>query len=117
MYCQLNYGATNSASLTFFIYSRFAATVRLLNGNLGIQMNNPSVVVSILSGESMQLNEFDIRDVKTEFNLYVESQSQAQQQNHLKPLDEASGEILNNNGNLEMQQSTRHLSCNLRYLI
>ncbi|XP_037029300.1 signal transducer and activator of transcription 5A-like isoform X2 [Bradysia coprophila] len=72
--------------------TRFAATVRLLTVNLGIQMNNPSVVVSILS----------------------ESQSQAQQQNHLKPLDEASGEILNNTGNLEMQQSTRHLSCNLR---
>lgn len=30
---------------------RFAATVRLLLANVGIQLNNPSVCVSILSGK------------------------------------------------------------------
>lgn len=43
-----------------------------------------------------------------------EAQAQAQQQNHSTPLTEASGEILNNTGNLELQQATRHLTCNLR---
>ncbi|XP_037041739.1 signal transducer and transcription activator-like [Bradysia coprophila] len=38
---------------------------------------------------------------------------QARQQHHLKPSDETSGEIINNTGNLEMQQSTQRLSCNL----
>lgn len=37
-----------------------------------------------------------------------------QQNNNTKALDETSGEILNNEGNLEIQQSSRHLSCNLR---
>lgn len=44
----------------------------------------------------------------------TEVQAQAQQQNHSTPLTEASGEILNNTGNLELQQATRHLTCNLR---
>lgn len=44
----------------------------------------------------------------------TEAQAQAQQQNHSTPLTEASGEILNNTGNLELQQATRHLTCNLR---
>lgn len=44
----------------------------------------------------------------------TETQAQAQQQNHSTPLTEASGEILNNTGNLELQQATRHLTCNLR---
>lgn len=44
----------------------------------------------------------------------VEAQAQAQQQNHSTPLAEASGEILNNTGNLELQQATKHLTCNLR---
>lgn len=48
------------------------------------------------------------RQIKTE------AQAQAQQQNHSTPLTEASGEILNNTGNLELQQATRHLTCNLR---
>lgn len=38
------------------------------------------------------------------------------QQTQLKSLDEASGEILNNNGNLEIQQQSRHLTCHLRYV-
>ncbi|KAG4070406.1 hypothetical protein HA402_006548 [Bradysia odoriphaga] len=74
---------------------RFSATVRLLTTEF--LKNNPSVVVSILSGKSMSL------DVN-------ESMCQA---HHLKPSDESSGEILNNTGNLEMQPSTQHLSCNL----
>lgn len=37
-----------------------------------------------------------------------------QQSSNTKALEEASGEILNNTGNLEMQQSSRHLTCNLR---
>lgn len=44
----------------------------------------------------------------------TETQAQAQQQNHSSPLSESSGEILNNTGNLELQQATRHLTCNLR---
>lgn len=72
--------------------TRFAATVRLLTANVGIQLNNPSVTVSILS----------------------ESQAQLQQNNNTKALEEASGEILNNTGTLEQQQSTRQLTCNLR---
>ncbi|XP_055323870.1 signal transducer and activator of transcription 5B-like isoform X1 [Sitodiplosis mosellana] len=72
--------------------TRFAATVRLLLANVSIHLNNPFVTVSILS----------------------EAQAQAQQQNHSSPLAEASGEILNNTGNLELQQATRHLTCNLR---
>lgn len=48
------------------------------------------------------------------FSSNTEAQAQAQQQNHSSPLAEASGEILNNTGNLELQQATRHLTCNLR---
>lgn len=48
------------------------------------------------------------------FTVPTEAQAQAQQQNHSSPLAEASGEILNNTGNLELQQATRHLTCNLR---
>lgn len=44
----------------------------------------------------------------------TEQQAQAQQQNHSSPLTETSGEILNSTGNLELQQATRHLTCNLR---
>lgn len=44
----------------------------------------------------------------------AESQAQVQQQNHSSPLVETSGEILNNNGNLELQPASRHLTCNLR---
>lgn len=45
---------------------------------------------------------------------FLENQSQIQQQNHSKPLDDTSGEILNNTGNLEIQQANRHLTCNFR---
>lgn len=44
----------------------------------------------------------------------TESQAQAQQVNHSSPLTDQSGEILNNTGNLELNQATRHLTCNLR---
>lgn len=71
---------------------RFSATVRFLPANLGIHLQNPSVVVSILS----------------------ESQAQEQQQNYRVSLTKSSGEILNNTGNLDIQQSKRHFSCCLR---
>lgn len=72
----------------------FSATVRLLLANASIHLNNPLVSVTILS----------------------EVQAQAQQKNHTSPLQDASGEILNHTGNLELQQSTRHLTCNLRFV-
>lgn len=43
----------------------------------------------------------------------LESQAQ-QQQSHSTPIAESSGEILNNTGNLELQATSRQLSCNLR---
>lgn len=59
----------------------FSATVRLLTGNLGIQMNNPSIVVSFLS---------------------TTLQSKHKPENC---------EILNNIGKFDIQPSTNHLSC------
>lgn len=76
------------------ITKNFTATVRLLTANLGTQLKNPKVVVSILS----------------------ESQAQEQQQHYHMPLSKSSGEILNNTGNLDIQQSTRHFSCCLKHM-
>lgn len=44
----------------------------------------------------------------------TENQAQLQQTSNAKALEECSGEILNNTGNLEIQQASRHLACNLR---
>lgn len=99
---------------------RFAATVRLLLANVSIHLNNPYVTVSILSGKLHFKREYDfcIDKILTfhycVINGWPEAQAQAQQQNHSSPLAEASGEILNSTGNLELQQATRHLTCNLR---
>lgn len=70
----------------------FAATVRILTPSLVMQLKNPSVVVSILS----------------------ESQSQEQQQNYHMSLAKSCGEIQNNTGSLDIQQSTKYSTCCLR---
>ncbi|XP_059610175.1 signal transducer and activator of transcription 5A-like isoform X2 [Phlebotomus argentipes] len=73
--------------------TRFTATVRLLVGpKLNIQMNSPSVRVSIVS----------------------ESQAQHVQQSNQYSEALASGEILNNSGTLEYQQATNQVSVSFR---
>ncbi|XP_052865654.1 signal transducer and transcription activator-like [Anopheles cruzii] len=72
--------------------TRFAATVRLLVGNtLNIKMVNPQVKVSIIS------------------------EAQAQQTQQLNKASEQScGEIMNNIGNLEYNETTKQLSVSFR---
>ncbi|XP_055677197.1 signal transducer and activator of transcription 5A-like isoform X1 [Lutzomyia longipalpis] len=73
--------------------TRFTATVRLLVGpKLNIQMNSPSVRVSIVS----------------------ETQAQHVQQSNQYSEALASGEILNNSGTLEYQQATNQVSVSFR---
>ncbi|XP_053682004.1 signal transducer and transcription activator isoform X2 [Sabethes cyaneus] len=72
--------------------TRFAATVRLLIGNtLNIRMSNPVVRVSIIS----------------------EAQAQATQQSN-KASEQSCGEIMNNTGNLEYNETTKQLSVSFR---
>ncbi|XP_055526067.1 signal transducer and transcription activator isoform X2 [Wyeomyia smithii] len=72
--------------------TRFAATVRLLIGNtLNIRMSNPLVRVSIIS----------------------EAQAQATQQSN-KASEQSCGEIMNNTGNLEYNETTKQLSVSFR---
>ncbi|XP_062539475.1 signal transducer and transcription activator-like isoform X2 [Armigeres subalbatus] len=71
--------------------TRFAATVRLLIGNtLNIRMSNPLVRVSIIS-----------------------AQAQATQQSN-KASEQSCGEIMNNTGNLEYNETTKQLSVSFR---
>ncbi|XP_050079990.1 signal transducer and transcription activator isoform X1 [Anopheles maculipalpis] len=72
--------------------TRFAATVRLLVGNtLNIKMVNPQVKVSIIS----------------------EAQAQQTQQTN-KASEQSCGEIMNNIGNLEYNETTKQLSVSFR---
>ncbi|XP_058444386.1 signal transducer and transcription activator isoform X2 [Malaya genurostris] len=72
--------------------TRFASTVRLLIGNtLNIRMSNPLVRVSIIS----------------------EAQAQATQQSN-KASEQSCGEIMNNTGNLEYNETTKQLSVSFR---
>ncbi|XP_058175910.1 signal transducer and transcription activator isoform X1 [Anopheles ziemanni] len=72
--------------------TRFAATVRLLVGNtLNIKMVNPQVKVSIIS----------------------EAQAQQTQQTN-KACEQSCGEIMNNIGNLEYNETTKQLSVSFR---
>uniref|UniRef100_A0A8D8A5G2 Signal transducer and activator of transcription n=1 Tax=Culex pipiens TaxID=7175 RepID=A0A8D8A5G2_CULPI len=78
--------------------TRFAATVRLLIGNtLNIRMSNPLVRVSIISGTS-----YDHK-----------AQAQATQQSN-KASEQSCGEIMNNTGNLEYNETTKQLSVSFR---
>lgn len=76
-------------------HTRFAATVRWLIGNqLGIAMSNPTVECIILSEAQAQRH------------------CAQRQMNDSTP--HSSGEILNNIGNMEYQQQSRHLSASFR---
>ncbi|XP_058444387.1 signal transducer and transcription activator isoform X3 [Malaya genurostris] len=78
--------------------TRFASTVRLLIGNtLNIRMSNPLVRVSIISGTSYD----------------AKAQAQATQQSN-KASEQSCGEIMNNTGNLEYNETTKQLSVSFR---
>ncbi|XP_055601418.1 signal transducer and transcription activator-like isoform X2 [Uranotaenia lowii] len=80
--------------------TRFAATVRLLIGNtLNIRMSNPLVRVSIIS--------------EGNYKSIAESQAQATQQTN-KASEQSCGEIMNNTGNLEYNETTKQLSVSFR---
>ncbi|GFN89650.1 signal transducer and activator of transcription [Plakobranchus ocellatus] len=73
--------------------ARFAATVRLLvGGKLNVYMNPPQVKATIIS----------------------ESQAKDLLRNEVKTKDDTSGDILNNSGTMEYQQTNGQLSVNFR---
>ncbi|CAH0557720.1 unnamed protein product [Brassicogethes aeneus] len=74
--------------------TRFTATVRLLvGGKLGVHMSPPQVKVTIISEQQANMR------IKKDSN---------------NKLSDSSGEILNNTGTMEYQQTTRQLSVSFR---